>query len=435
MSNATGSPRDAASVLFDLPGYRVESAVDVPNGGREVVVAAVAVEAACPDCGVLSGRVHQRTRQRLRDVPVAGRVEVVLVRRRFTCAEAACSRRTFVEASDQVPPRARTTTRLRGVVLDAVVRTGRVVSEVAATHGVSWWTVQRTVLAAAVLLTDPDTVAVRRLGIDEHRYRSVRFYRVEGDTTGAGSRWRRFEPWMTTIVDADTGRVLGIVDGRDSAGVGAWLAARSQAWRDGVEVVAIDPSAAFRRAIRQQLPRAALSVDAFHLVRLGNDMVTRVRQRVTREARGRRGRLVDPAWVNRRLLLRAGDTLSAKARARLKATLAADDPTNEIGAAWGVKERLRQLLQADTLEQAEQRRTVLNDAVARAAMPETDRLQATLNTWWPAIEVLIITGVTNARTEAANTSIKQIKRSGRGYRNPAHYKARILLASAAPRAA
>ena len=50
-------------------------------------------------------------------------------------------------------------------------------------------------------------------------------------------------------------------------------------------------------------------------------------------------------------------------------------------------------------------------------------------------EVLISTGVTNARTEAANTGIKQIKRTGRGYRNSAHYQARILLTSAARRAA
>jgi transposase len=46
-----------------------------------------------------------------------------------------------------------------------------------------------------------------------------------------------------------------------------------------------------------------------------------------------------------------------------------------------------------------------------------------------------VSGVTNARTEAANTAIKQIKRSGRGYRNQAYYRARILLASAARRAA
>ena len=57
-------------------------------------------------------------------------------------------------------------------------------------------------------------------------------------------------------------------------------------------------------------------------------MVTAVRQRVTREAKGRRGRLEDPAWVNRRLLLRAGNTLSPQALARLKATLRAEDPTD-----------------------------------------------------------------------------------------------------------
>ncbi|MFN8076989.1 MAG: hypothetical protein U0Q15_16425 [Kineosporiaceae bacterium] len=53
MDNATGSPRDAASVLFDLPGYRVVSAVDLPGGGREVVIASVEGEAGCPTCGVL----------------------------------------------------------------------------------------------------------------------------------------------------------------------------------------------------------------------------------------------------------------------------------------------------------------------------------------------------------------------------------------------
>ena len=58
-----------------------------------------------------------------------------------------------------------------------------------------------------------------------------------------------------------------------------------------------------------------------------------------------------------------------------------------------------------------------------------------LNAWWTEIEIFLITGVTNARTEAANTSIKQLKRTGRGYRNAEPYKARILLGSAARRAA
>ena len=52
-----------------------------------------------------------------------------------------------------------------------------------------------------------------------------------------------------------------------------------------------------------------------------------------------------------------------------------------------------------------------------------------------AIEVLLVTSVTNAKTEAANTSIKNIKRTARGFRNEHHYTARILLTSAARSAA
>jgi transposase len=423
----TGSRRDAASAIFNLPDYRVTAVSDV-DGVRRVEVESTAPP-GCPQCGVLAVRVHSRRRQRLRDLPVAGPVELVWVKRRWFCDQARCRRGTFSEVTDQVPAFARSTARLAQALVTAVVVSGRAASEVARAHRVSWWLVQAMLSAAADLIGDPDQTPVRRLGVDEHRYRSVRFFR---DERGG---WARYEPWMTTLVDADTGRVLGVVDGRDRAGVGGWLQARSQAWRAAVEVVAIDPSAAFRRALREHLPAAAVSVDAFHLVKLANDTVTQVRRRVTREQKGRRGRGVDPAWTNRRLLLRAGNTLSPAALARLRATLRTDDPTDEIGAAWGIKEQLRRLLDSGSLAEAAEQKMLLGAYVLAADMPETDRLWATIDTWWDAIEVLLVTGVTNARTEAANTSIKQIKRTGRGYRNPAHYRARILLASAARTAA
>jgi transposase len=99
---------------------------------------------------------------------------------------------------------------------------------------------------------------------------------------------------MTSIVDLDTGQLLGIVDGRDSEGVGDWLFARPFQWRLDVNVVAIDPSTAFRKALRMWIPRTAVSIDGFHLVKLGNDMLTEVRQRLTRQVHGRRGRSIDP---------------------------------------------------------------------------------------------------------------------------------------------
>lgn len=81
-------------------------------------------------------------------------------------------------------------------------------------------------------------------------------------------------------------------------------------------------------------------------------MLTEVQQRIACEQLGRRGRTSDPAWAHRRLLLAAGERLSQAGPARLTAVLAADDSTNEIGAAWKVKELLRQLLAASTAHDA-----------------------------------------------------------------------------------
>lgn len=82
--------RDAASVVFNLAGYTVLEAVDLPLGGRRVVVTAQDQHDACPDCGVLATRVHQRIRQRVKDVPIGGaRGQVIVVKPRLICAETA----------------------------------------------------------------------------------------------------------------------------------------------------------------------------------------------------------------------------------------------------------------------------------------------------------------------------------------------------------
>lgn len=119
--------------------------------------------------------------------------------------------------------------------------------------------------ACFLTLPDVDELSPRMLGIDEHRFRSVRFFRDPESST-----WIRHEPWMTTIVDLDTGQVLGIVDGRDHKGVGDWFFARPLSWRLGVQAVAIDPSAAFRKALRMWRSRTAVAVDHVHLVSLAN---------------------------------------------------------------------------------------------------------------------------------------------------------------------
>jgi transposase len=198
-----------------------------------------------------------------------------------------------------------------------------------------------------------------------------------------------------------------------------------------VQVVAIDPSAAFRKALRIWLPRTAVSVDAFHLVLLGNDMLTEVRQRLTQELKGRRGRTADPVRANRRLLLRAGETLSDRGRDRLRKVFDLDDPTGKLQTAWKVKEQLRALLRTGSLQDATAAKDRLEVLVARAAQPETTRLWRTVCRWWQETEVLIVTGGTTAKVEENNTAIQHLKRTGRAFVNSRNYTTRMMLRSAA----
>ncbi len=56
----------------------------------------------------------------------------------------------------------------------------------------------------------------------------------------------------------------------------------------------------------------------------------------------------------------------------------------------------------------------------KAWLPAVEAAGITIDAWWPEIETFILTRATNARTEAANVTIKNLKRAGRGYRSPAN---------------
>ena len=95
----------------------------------------------------------------------------------------------------------------------------------------------------------------------------------------------------------------------------------------------------------------------------------------------------------------------------------------------GSKEGVRLILASTTVEQTRTAKARFDAWATAAGTNETTRLAAPITAWWPHIEVTITTSVTNARTEAANTTIKHIKRTGRGYRNNTHYQTRTLLRS------
>lgn len=421
---------EPTSLLFGLTEFDVVH-VDRLDSEVLVIIEVTADEGGCPGCGVFSSRVKDRPLVRVKDLPACGqRTQVWWRKRRLACTEAACPVGSFTQTSTAIRPRARVSARLRDCLARAIAGSNRSVAEVAREHGVGWHTAHGALIhAAAAWLPAPEPTTV--LGIDETRARSVRWIRQE-----AG--WRPSDPWMTSFVNAEaatSGRLLGLTQGRTGACVKGWLAEQTPAFRAGIAVVVIDPSAPYASGIRAALPDALIAVDHFHLVQLANQMVTDVRQRVTREQLGRRGRATDGPWAHRRMLLTAGDRLSPKQLARLGRVLDADDPTEEIGAAWACKELLRLALQAHDPWDIRDRMWRFFTACADADMPETSRLASTVDTWWPHILVFLKLRVTNARTEGFNRIIKQVKHVGCGFTNMDNYERRIMAHIALTRVA
>ena len=139
---------------------------------------------------------------------------------------------------------------------------------------VSWNTANNAVLAEGqrVLIDDPARFdGVRVIGVDEHVWRHT----------------RRGDKYVTVIIDLTpirdgTGpaRLLDMVEGRSKQAFKTWLADRPQAWRDGVEVVAMDGFTGFKTATTEELPDAVAVMDPFHVVRLAGDALDRCRRRV-----------------------------------------------------------------------------------------------------------------------------------------------------------
>lgn len=412
---------DDTSVLFGLSGVRVQR-VDLDEyGGRVVHVETAENTSApgCPSCGVVSTSVKGLVTTAPRDLPYGETgLAVRWHKTRWRCRESSCVRLSFTEAIEQVPAGWRTTGRLRTAMGAAIGDAARSVSEVATAFGMSWPTAHAAFVEHAEdLLTEPAPTTV--LGIDETRRGKPRWVRDSPQ-----ERWRRVDPYDTGFVDlaGDQG-LLGQREGRTSQAVVDWLQEQTQQFRDAILFVAIDPAAVYAKAIRTPglLPNARLVVDHFHLVKLANDCVTKVRRRTIWEQKGRRGRKIDPAWANRRRLLRAKESLSANGFAAMWNSLIDSDPSGQILATWIAKEELRALL---ALARTGRSRGVIAaqlyvfyDWCASTSIDELHTLARTVQTWWPEIEAFIDTGITNAKTEGLNRLVKQVKRSGCGFRN------------------
>ena len=376
---------------------------------------------------MFASRVRGSAITRPRDLPYGEHgLALVWHKRRWWCDQRACERRSFTEQVPQIPAGHRLTARLRAIAGRRVRDAGATVVQAARDLVLSWPTVMGAFRAAATEVTEAALPEVEVLGIDETRRGKPR-WRQDFDT----GKWRlAADRWHTGFVDAaGQGGLLGQVEGRAAGDVLAWLSTTPTAWRQRIHFVAIDMSPSYRAAIRTGLPHATVVIDHFHVVQLANKMLNRVRRRLTRTVRGRRGRAADPEWKARRKLLRNREDLDAEQFEKMWNPLMAEGPIGRtLLIAWIAKENLRSLL---ALARTGGDRHRVSHAkwrfltwCADAEVPEVRQLARTIDRWWPEITAFLNTRISNAKSEGINRVIKFVGRAAYGFRNATNQRLR-----------
>ena len=403
---------------LEVVGQRLEP-------GRAVLACRVTEpDAWCHRCGC-EGAPRDTVVRRLAHEPLGWRPTMLEVTvRRYQCS--GCGHVWRQDTSRAAEPRAKLSRRGLRWALEGIVCGHLTVARVAEGLAVAWNTANDAVLdeGRRVLINDPARFdGVKVIGVDEHVWRHT----------------RRGDKYVTVIIDLTSirdgtgpSRLLDMVEGRSNQAFKQWLAARDQAWRDAVEVVAMDGFTGFKTATSEELPDAVAVMDPFHVIRLAGDALDRCRRRVQQDRHGHRGRTGNPLDSARRTLHTGTDLLTDKQRHRLE-TLFADDDHVQVEATWGVYQRMIAAYRDPDKTTGHQLMRAVIDAVSHGvprALSEITTLGRTLTK--RAADILAYfdrPGTSNGPTEAINGRLEHLRGSALGFRNLTNYIARSLLES------
>jgi transposase len=376
----------------------------------------------CRRCGC-EGAPRDTVVRRLAHEPFGWRPTTLVVTiRRYRCT--GCGHVWRQDTTRAAEPRARLSRRGLRWALEGIVVGHLTVARVAEGLGVAWNTANDAVLAEGkrMLIDDPHRFdGVRVVGVDEHVWRHT----------------RRGDKYVTVIIDLTgirdgTGpaRLLDMIEGRSKQAFKTWLADRSESWRAGVEVVAMDGFTGFKTATTEELPDAVAVMDPFHVVRLGGDALDRCRRRVQQAIHGHRGHKGDPLYSARRTLHTGADLLTDKQKDRLHALFAVEKHV-EVEATWGIYQRMIAAYREPDRKLGRELMEKLIASVSQGvpkALGELITLGRTLKK--RAADVLAYfdrPGTSNGPTEAINGRLEHLRGSALGFRNLTNYIARSLL--------
>lgn len=384
--------------LLNLQGLWVKG-FEFEDDDLVLYVRARARRMQCPHCGTSRSGDRSGTLRRWRHLGVWGRpVWVAAFIRRFRCGECQA---TVTEAVPWARHNSHFTRPFEDAVGLMAQRTDR--TAVSQLFGISWVTVGSIAGRLVDELIDPDRFAsLRRIGVDEISFRKRHRY-------------------LTIVTDHDTGNVVWVAEGKSSDVLKSFFESLDREILDAIEIVTMDMSKAYQKAVREGLPNATIAFDHFHVAQLANEALNEVRRAAVREAAR-----YDPEeakaikglrWLTSYRL----DNLPDKYKSDLELL----DPDQPLGAAYLLKEQLLLVLRRPR-DFKSRLRSWITQASGSAIGPFV-RLANTIRDHLDGIFAFLDNRVSNARAEGINNKIRLLSHRAFGFHSAAPLIATIFL--------
>lgn len=179
--------------------------------------------------------------------------------------------------------------------------------------------------------------------------------------------------------------------------------------KDSVEWVAMDMYGVYRQVVKATLPQARIVVDRFHIQRMGNEALEKLRKRLRKTLPERqRLKLKD----ERHLLLKRQHDLSPEAAERMLAWFTQFPQLSEVHA---LKEGFLSIWDHKERSSAEQAYQVWLTRIPAELVATFKDLTTAMTNWRDEIFNYFDHPVTNAYTESVNNLTRVMNRMGRGY--------------------
>ena len=274
---------------------------------------------------------------------------------------------------------------------------------VARLTGVAWATVGSISERVVAEKLDPDRfTSLRRLGIDEISF-------------------RKHHKYLTVVTDHDTRRVVWVGEGKSADALAAWFKELGPAVCAQIKVVSIDMSAAFEKAIKEQLPNAKICFDHFHIIKLANEALAEVRRGLQRAA--------EPAEAKqykgmRWALSHRFDNLPE----RHQQVVHELSPTSPLGRAYLMKEGLSDILRTPRAGPAPLKAWLAR--ASRSRLAPFKKLAATLKSHYAGVENFVQERLANGLAEGMNNKIRLLSHRAYGFHTASPLIATIYLCCA-----